>query len=144
MLVRLLRGALDLIGSSGAAPPDLPLGQQGETLAYWYLREQGFTMVARNYHRSGGGGEVDLIGWEGETLVFVEVKTRASAQVRSAEDAVDAEKRRRLVDAARDYRYRARASAPYRFDVVSIHLQQSGDPAVHHFRNAFTEDQASG
>lgn len=139
MLVRLLRGALEFIGTSGGTPPDLPLGQQGENIAYWHLREQGFTMVARNYHRSGGGGEVDLIGWEGDTLVFVEVKTRTSAQVRTAEDAVDAEKRRHLVEAARDYRYRARATAPYRFDVVTVYLQQGENPAVQLFRNAFTE-----
>jgi len=131
---------LGFLGNAGIAATDQELGNQGEILAYWYLREQGFTVVARNY-RQTGGGEVDLIAWEGDTLVFVEVKTRASG-LRAPEDAVTEEKRRRLISAARDYRYRAHIRSPYRFDVISIQLEPGKPPAIEHFRTAFTEAEA--
>jgi len=51
-------------------------GIRGETFAYWYLRTQGYVFVARNYHPAGAKGDVDLIGYDGETLAFVEVRTR--------------------------------------------------------------------
>ncbi len=140
---RAVRAALrflrkDAALSTGAERGD-GLGARGEEMAYWYLREHGFTMVARNYTRAGAGGEVDLVGWDGDTLVFVEVKTRASAAVRQAEDAVDAEKRRHLLAAARDYRRRARFQGAYRFDVLSVYPRPEGEPAVEYFRDAFTE-----
>jgi len=140
LVVRLFRTAIGLLSRS-VAGSHLNCGASGEALAYWYLRERGFTMVARNYRRAGVGGEVDLIGWEGDTLVFVEVKTRQSSAVRHAEDAVDWEKRRHLAAAARDYRMRAQARGPYRFDVVSVYPQPEGAAVVEHFRDAFTEAQ---
>jgi len=137
---RLYRTLLRRIATGGRGAAAAPLGEQGEELAYWHLRERGFTMVARNYRPLGGGGEVDLIGWDGGTLVFIEVKSRASEELRRAEDAVDEEKRRHLVAAARDYRRHARiADSPYRFDVVSVHVRPGEDPAVEHFRDAFRE-----
>jgi len=52
-------------------------GVRGETFAYWYLRKLGYVFVARNYTPRGGAkGEVDLIGYDGDTLAFVEVRTR--------------------------------------------------------------------
>jgi putative endonuclease len=144
ILARLLRAAVRHVGTAGGARSDAALGAQGEEIAYWYLRERGFTMVARNYRGAAGGGEVDLIGWEGGTLVFVEVKTRESAEVRRAEDAVDFSKRRHLVSAARDYCRRARVQAPHRFDVVSVYPRPGEEPLVEHFRDAFTEADAAG
>lgn len=141
ILARLLRAAVRYLGKGGDARSNPTLGAQGEDIAYWYLRERGFTMVARNYRSAGGRGEVDLIGWEEGTLVFVEVKTRESAEVRRAEDAVNQEKRRHLVAAARDYRRRARIQAPYRFDVVSVYPRAAGDAVVEHFREAFQESE---
>lgn len=112
-------------------------GRQGEELAYWHLRQRGFTMVDRNYHPEGLRGEIDLIGWEGDTLVFVEVKTRQAGAVRAPEAAVDREKQARVMAAARQYRRQARcAAAPYRFDVVSVELSEGG-AKVEHFRDAF-------
>ena len=54
------------------------LGGRGENLAYWYLRQAGYTVVARNWRARSGAGELDLVGWDGPTLVFVEVKARTS------------------------------------------------------------------
>src|SRR5262245_9963474 len=82
-------------------------GRRGEDVAHRYLRSIGFTIVARNYRTRTGSAEADLVGWDEATLVFVEVKSRASEAHGSPEQAVDAEKRRRLMRAASEYIRRA-------------------------------------
>lgn len=134
-----MQTVLRLLGGLGIEQSDPTPGKRGEEIAYWHLRRQGFTMVARNYRRAGVGGEVDLIGWDGDTLVFVEVKSRQSEEVRRAEDAVDAGKRRHLLAAAADYRRRAHLTAPYRYDVVTVCSPAGREPVVEHFRDAFKE-----
>src|SRR4029077_4909985 len=57
-------------------PPARRTGIRGETYAYWYLRRHGYVFVARNYTPRGVKGELDLVGYAGETLAFVEVRTR--------------------------------------------------------------------
>ena len=104
-------------------------GRIGEDLAYRFLRRQGCTMSARNYRAPSGGGEIDLVAWHRGQLVFVEVKTRASAEFGAPASAVDAEKRGRLLWAAEAYA--RRAGVPWektRFDIVSIVL--GGKPAI--------------
>ena len=51
-------------------------GVRGETYAYWYLRCAGYVFIARNFSPRAAKGEIDLIGYDGETLAFVEVRTR--------------------------------------------------------------------
>src|SRR5580692_2759702 len=51
-------------------------GVRGETYAYWYLRRHGYILVARNFTSPGIKGEIDMVGYDGPTLAFVEVKTR--------------------------------------------------------------------
>jgi putative endonuclease len=98
-------------------------GRLGEDLAHRYLRGRGCTVVARNYRTPSGSGEIDLVVWHGEALVFVEVKTRATAAHGEPEAAVDSEKRGRLQYAARDYARRAGVDwTKTRFDIVSIVL----------------------
>lgn len=58
----------------------LQTGVGGETYAYWYLRRLGYLFIAKNYAPSHSKGEIDLVGYDGDTLVFVEVRTRAVAQ----------------------------------------------------------------
>lgn len=53
------------------------VGVRGETYAYWYLRRKGYIMVARNYTFPGMKGEIDMVGYDGQVLAFVEVKTRS-------------------------------------------------------------------
>lgn len=100
-------------------------GDAAEALALAHLRRHGLVEVARNYRVAGGpharGGEVDLIVRERDgTLVFVEVRARASAAQGGAAASVAPVKQRRIVLAARHYLLRLPAPPPCRFDVVAI------------------------
>ena len=98
-------------------------GRIGEDMAHRYLRRSGCTVVARNYRTSSGSGEIDLVVWHRGTLVFVEVKTRATAEFGEPERAVDKEKQQRLERAGRDYARRAGVDFQNtRFDIVSVVL----------------------
>ncbi|MGD1071066.1 MAG: YraN family protein [Bryobacteraceae bacterium] len=109
------------------------VGRRGEDLAHRYLRKKGYIVVARNWRPPQGGGEIDLIAWEREALVFVEVKTRLSAEWSAPERDIDQEKIFALRRAARDYIRRAEADASTaRFDVLSIVGEK-----VEHLREAF-------
>ncbi|HLK48087.1 MAG TPA: YraN family protein [Bryobacteraceae bacterium] len=115
-------------------------GRLGEDLAHRYLQKQGVTIVARRYRPPGGGGEIDLVGWQGETLVLVEVKTRATAEFGMPERAVDADKERYLRHAGRDFARRAGVEwGNVRFDIVSIVL--TDPPFVEWFPDAFAPDR---
>ena len=82
-------------------------------------------MVARNYRALGGAGEIDLVAWEGDALVFVEVKTRASEEHGAPEAAVDAEKRIAIERTAREYARRSGVEwNRTRFDIVSVVLRR--------------------
>jgi putative endonuclease len=109
------------------------VGRRGEELAHRYLRARGYTVVARNWRPPQGGGELDLVAWEGETLVFVEVKSRLSGEWSAPERDIDAEKMNSLRRAARDYVRRAGAEeSSARFDVIAITGERP-----EHFRDAF-------
>src|SRR5215475_8633611 len=98
-------------------------GRVGEDLAHRHLRRQGCIIVARNYRPPATPGEIDLVAWEADRLVFVEVKTRTSEDFGAPDAAVDHEKRRRLLWAAMEYA--RRANVPWektRFDIVSVLL----------------------
>ena len=100
-------------------------GRRGEDLAHRYLRCRGCTVVARNYRTPSGSGEIDIVVWHGETLVFVEVKTRSSTNFGEPDRAVDAQKRERLRRAARDFLRRVEVDWDRtRFDIVSIVLSK--------------------
>ena len=111
------------------------LGKHGEDLACRELERRGYAIVARRYRRRGG--EIDIIARDGETIVFVEVKTREDLAFGGGADAVTAFKRRRIVQTAEDYLARHhRGDCPCRFDVVSIDIT-SGAPVCELFQNAF-------
>ena len=102
---------------------DLATGRRGEDLAHRYLKSKGFTIVARNYRLSAGDAEADVIGWQGDELVFVEVKTRQSGEYGPPDRAVGEEKRQHLRRVAREYV--RKTNTPWdqvRFDVVSVIL----------------------
>jgi putative endonuclease len=98
-------------------------GRLGEDMAHRYLRGRGCTIVARNYRPRSGTGEIDLVVWHGDKLVFVEVKTRSSAEFGQPDRAVDTEKRQHLARAARDYARRAGVGWDRtRFDILAVVL----------------------
>jgi putative endonuclease len=132
-VIGLLYRAGDALRRRAFGPASGPIG---EDMAHRYLRSKGCTIVARNYRTRTGSGEIDLVVWDGEALVFVEVKTRATAEFGAPEAAVDADKRGRLQRAARDYARRANVEWDRtRFDIVSIVLNRP--PAIEWIRNAF-------
>ena len=136
--LRALDRAAKLALRPPAGAPHLATGRRGEEEAYFHLRRVGYVMVARNYRSPRHHGEVDLIGWDGDVLCFVEVKTRTSRQVMPAEAAVDAEKQRDLRLVAREYLRRVAGSPTVRFDVVSVYLEEgAGAPEITLFKNAF-------
>jgi len=113
-------------------------GMRGETYAYWYLRRQGYTIVRRNYRTPHRRGEIDLIGWDGPVLAFVEVKTRTTETGGPPERAVDAAKQQELVGMARDYLARRQlADVPTRFDVLALEATAGAAPRVRLHKGAF-------
>jgi putative endonuclease len=107
----------------------LEVGQRGEDAAYFYLRRRGYIVVARSWRSAKLRGDLDLVAWDDSALCFVEVKTRTSRKVATAESAVDEEKIRMLRRMARQYIH-GLGSAPElaRFDVLSVYLE-AGKPA---------------
>ena len=100
---------------------DLASGARGEDLAHRLLEREKYRVVARNYRAPSGSGEIDIIGWDGDTLAVVEVKTRASDDYGPPERAVGEHKRLRMERAALDYTRRAGVDwEQVRFDVVTV------------------------
>lgn len=112
-------------------------GRRGEDLAHRYLRRRGYVVIARNWRTRSGQAEIDLIARKGEALVFVEVKTRETAEYGAPDEAVDREKRRHILRAAAEYLKRADLTWDHaRFDVISV---LSGPPAsIAHIEDAFS------
>ncbi len=118
-------------------------GVRGETYAYWYLRRHGYVLVARNYTSPGIKGELDMVGYDGPVLAFVEVKTRAVSgrEQPTPEEAVTAEKRRFIVRMARQFlRTRRAETAPHRFDVLAIETRAGARPIVRLHKGAFVPE----
>jgi putative endonuclease len=161
---RVVFGFVDWAARNGLAAEDLPPGAQpldlgqaharqkglarrsngmrGETFAYWYLRRHGYTIVARNFTAVGCKGEIDLVGYDGTVLAFVEVKTRTGEHSleRLPEDAVTAEKRHHVARMARVFVAQRRMhGAKYRFDVVAIESPPGRRPTVRLHKGAFAD-----
>lgn len=116
-------------------------GDAVESAALAHLQTYGLSLLARN--AQARGGELDLVMLDGDTVVFVEVRYRASAAFGGGLASIDARKRRKLVHAAQVFLMRnpGHAQAPCRFDVVDA----SGDPAapdLHWLRDAFRADDS--
>lgn len=97
-------------------------GNAAEDRALAHLQAAGLQLLARNYRTPGrGGGEIDLVLRERDgTLVFVEVRSRASSAWGGAGASIGAVKQRRIVFAARHYLLRFASPPPCRFDAVLI------------------------
>ncbi len=121
------------------APEHLRTGRRGEEAAYFFLRRRGYTMIARNYRSPNHRGELDLVGWDGDVLCFIEVKTRTTRAVKPAEAAVDREKRDELRLVARDFLRHMPTPCRHRFDVVAVYYDHGfRQPSFELFQNAFS------
>ncbi len=114
-------------------------GQQGELLARRFVEKRLRMEVVETNFRSPWG-EIDLIAREGETWVFIEVKTRSGTSYGLAEEAVDRKKQERLRRVAEWYlAYRGQNlhHIIVRFDVVAVYLKEGGKPDIVHYPGAF-------
>lgn len=141
-LTRLAVRTLDRLAALRRRPPSAPAhqvtGRRGEEEVFFYLRRQGYVIVARNFRVPQARGEIDLIGWDGETLCFIEVKTRTTRDVKPAEAAVDQDKRRELSRVARQYLRRIASEPPVRFDIASVYYETGAtSPEITLFKKAF-------
>jgi putative endonuclease len=133
------------------SPEHLAVGTRGEEIAAAYLQQLGYRIVAINFTVPVGrnrnemvvNSEIDLVAYDGPTLCFVEVKTRASDWFAAPSANVDLRKQRQIVRAARAYRRMfGLANAPYRYDVLSIVLPAETDlnrPEIELRRNFWSE-----
>ena len=122
-------------------------GVRGETFAYWYLRTRGYVIVSRNFMVPGMKGEIDLAGYDGKVLAFIEVKTRTSDADESVklggrkilpEDAMNSDKRHSLVRMAKMFMAEWRIKdAACRFDVLAIESQPGKWPVVRLHKDCF-------
>jgi putative endonuclease len=110
----------------------------GETLAATYLEKNNCSVLGRNYHSAYG--EIDIIAMDNTELAFVEVKTRTSNTVRTAEESVTAAKQRKLTKTAFAFlqEHPQHSHISCRFDVISVLYSQKTDTfSVKHVKNAF-------
>jgi putative endonuclease len=120
-------------GAAIAEPNNLAshfeLGRRGEGLALEHLERAGYRIVAANFSVPIGrntrdvivSAEIDVVAYDGPTLCFIEVKTRASDEFAPPQVNVDRRKRRQIARAARGYRRMlGLIDAPYRYDVVTV------------------------
>lgn len=118
-------------------------GHMGEDSAYFYLRRLGFKVVAQRWESDFAPGEVDIVAWEGETLCFIEVKTRRQNALIATEAAIDREKQQAMERQADAYVRELpwpdsrRPNISIRFDAVLVHLREKGRPDVQLIRNVF-------
>lgn len=131
----------------------LALGRRGEKLAAAYLQRAGYRIVAANFSVPVGRNrvgalinvEIDLVAYEGGTLCFVEVKSRASDWFAPPEANVDRRKQRQVARAARAYRRMFDlAGAPYRYDVITVVLpaeEPASNCEIQLLRNYWTEEK---
>jgi putative endonuclease len=116
-------------------------GVRGETYAYWYLRRLGYVFVARNYMPARAKGEIDMIGYDGRTLAFVEVRTRTVREEMTAlpELSVTEEKQKLVARTAKMFLLERRVKeCPCRFDVLAIDNEIGRAPVVRLHKDAFS------
>lgn len=112
------------------------MGRLGERIACRHLMRQGFDILARRFRTRAG--EIDLIAFEGDLLVFVEVKTRESREYGDPYEFVDWEKQQRFRRAAEEFISRHDLGRySYRFDIVTVVAPATASQAVALYRNAF-------
>ena len=117
-------------------------GIRGETYAYWYLRRHGYVFVARNFTPRSSKGELDMVGYDGPTLAFVEVRTRTLREDGMSalpELSVTEGKQHVLVRTALHFLAERRVrECPIRFDVLALDNELGRPPVVRLHKDAFS------
>lgn len=118
------------------------LGKRGEALAASFLKRKGYRIIDRNWE--GRRGEIDLVARDGQTIVFVEVKTRSTKSFGSPKDAVTTRKINHIHAVAKEYLKKKRKEGKsVRFDVVAVSIKgntlfdRMRSPQIEHIENAF-------
>src|SRR5215470_12733057 len=130
---------LPLNEPAGSSPVRAEIGRKGEDLAAQFLERQGYRLVTANFKapvgRNSKGvqttGEIDLIALDGDTLCFIEVKTRSSEDFAPVITAVDRRKQRQITRTARVYRkIFGLHDVSFRFDVVTVLRPDDRKPEI--------------
>ena len=125
-------------------------GHRGEYLASQFLESNGYRLILSNFKapigRNSRGaavtGEIDIVALDGETLCFIEVKTKASADFSPPVATVNTRKQRQITRAARVYRRTfGLAEMQYRYDVVSVILPRNAEPTIEITKNFWSESK---
>ncbi len=111
------------------------LGNKGEDFAVNYLKKKGYRIIAKNYKTFIG--EVDIIAKDGETIVFVEVKTRANNTYGYPFESVTRRKKQKMRNLALLYLKKLGDNPPVRFDVLSIMYGDTNKKEIEHIVDAF-------
>lgn len=111
------------------------IGAMGERIAVEYLLEKNYQILDTNW--VCGHKEVDIIAKDGDTIVFVEVKTRRSTYLVEPEATVDVFKQRHLIWAANSYVNRFQYDNDVRFDIISIVIDKNDEKKIEHIEDAF-------
>lgn len=114
------------------------LGRMGEDLACVELVRRGYEVVARRYRTRCG--EIDIVARDGDVIVFIEVKARATDRFGGAAAAVTGRKQRRIAEMAVHFlaRHQSLRDRPCRFDVVTVDFAGGVPPRVNVYRGAFS------
>jgi putative endonuclease len=118
-------------------PLHLLKGKSAEEQARQHLEQRGLQLLVRNYRCKRG--EIDLIMQDGDTLVFIEVRYRKSANYGTPVESITAQKQHRLLATAKHYLQRQRVSVACRFDVIGI-TGSSADSRIDWIKDAFRSD----
>ncbi|MBO6117093.1 MAG: YraN family protein [Bacteroidales bacterium] len=111
------------------------IGRKGEDIAAEYLESLGYRILTRNYVYCKK--EIDIIARDGNTVVFVEVKERATEVFGMPYQAVTKAKQRKIIDVADNYLRRYNIDSEARFDIISITLMPTSQPQITHIKQAF-------
>ena len=119
------------------SPEHLHRGRRGEKLAARFLRGNGYKILYRNF-RGSSGGEIDLVCRDGDTLVFVEVKTRGDESFGRPLEAIRPDQRKRISRGALAWlRLLDNPEIFFRFDVVEVIIDDVAKPRLELIKNAF-------
>ena len=123
-------------------PFRVSLGERGERVAAGFLKEHGYEILEKNYKCKIG--EIDVIARRQGRLVFVEIKTRTSAQFGTPQEAVDLRKQEKIFKVAQWYQKEKKLEkTPVAFDVVAVLWKEDEPPEINLIVDAFEKEDKS-